>query len=484
MGHLRTTALAVLLGLLATTATATEPVGRDAGALGPTEAQELREIAVEAYAYAYPLVLMDTTRAVATNVERAGTDGRAPPDTFAHMRIFPLADFRDVVRPNFDTLYSTAWLDVAREPLVVSVPDTGGRWYLLQMMDMWTDVFATPGARTTGTKSGHFALVARGWKGKLPDGVAAIEAPTPRVWVLGRTQTDGIADYASVHRVQDGFRVTPLSRFGKGAAPPKGRVDGDVDMRTAPMEQVARMDAAAFFARFAEVLRTQPPHAEDWPVLARMKRLGIVPGRPFDLADAAPTVREALEKAVPEAQRRVAAKVDDLGRLRNGWSVATEGMGSYGADYLRRAAVARMGLGTNRPEDALYPHAAVDADGRPLTGANAYVLHFDAGKEPPARAFWSVTLYDPDGFPVANALERFALGDRDDLVRNADGSLDLYVQHASPGAAREANWLPAPKGPFALTMRIYGPAPEALDGRWVPPPVRRAATPARKRGTD
>lgn len=483
MGHLRTATLAVLLALLGAPAAATERASRDAGDHAPTEAQALYEIGVDAYTYAYPLVLMDVTRAQATNVERPGeTFGRGPPDTFAHARIFPLADFRGVVRPNFDTLYSTAWLDVAREPLVVSVPDTGGRYYLLEMLDMWTDVFADPGARTTGTDAGHFAIVARGWKGKLPKGVEAIEAPTPRVWILGRTQTNGIADYAAVHRVQDGFRVTPLSRFGKAAAPRKGRVDPSIDMRTAPMEQVAKMDAGTFFARAAEAMRTQPPHEEDWPILARLRRIGLEPGRPFDLDAADPAVRQALERAVPDARRRVAAKAEDLGRLRNGWQMVTEGMGSYGADYLRRAAVAFVGLGTNLPEDAIYPQASVDAEGRPLSGTNAYVLHFDAGDEPPARAFWSVTLYDPEGFPVPNALERYALGDRDELVRNADGSLDLYVQHASPGDAREANWLPAPKGAFGLTMRIYEPAPEALDGRWVPPPVRRAGAP-RRRGT-
>ncbi|MDP2310519.1 MAG: DUF1254 domain-containing protein [Pseudomonadota bacterium] len=441
--------------------------------------EEALEIGVEAYLYAYPLVLMDVTRRQMTSTDKAGdVTGRGPTNTFNHVRAFPVGDFRTVVRPNFDTLYSSAWLDLSREPMIVTAPDTAGRYYLLPMLDMWSDVFADPGARTTGTGERHFAVVPPDWNGKAPQGVEVIRAPTPGVWVLGRTQTNGTNDYEAVRRIQDGFRITSMSAWGKGQIPlpttPVTPAAGPpVDAKTPPMDQVAGMNATTFFTYAAELMRTQPSHINDWPVLARLRQIGFYPGQPYDLATADTLVRNALTQAVPEAQKRMASKVACLGPMNNGWLMVTEGIGAYGIDYLRRAAIALVGLGANLPRDATYPQSMVDKSGAPYTGTNDYVLHFDPGQDPPACAFWSVTLYDAKGFPVANPLNRFALGDRDALRRNPDGSLDLYIQRTNPGRDREANWLPAPEGPFNLTMRIYWPAPPALDGRWVPPAVTR-----------
>src|SRR5262245_49776399 len=183
--------------------------------------QEAYEIARDAYIYAYPIVTMDVSMRQSTNVPNANTIPlRAPINQFAHARTYPRAEDRDVVRYNFDTLYSFAWLDLSREPIVLSVPDTGGRYYLLPMLDMWTDVFSVVGSRTTGTKAGNFALVAPGWSGMLPEGMTKIVAPTPTIWILGRTQTNGPSDYENVHKVQDGYKLTPLSQWGKGYAPP------------------------------------------------------------------------------------------------------------------------------------------------------------------------------------------------------------------------------------------------------------------------
>lgn len=435
--------------------------------------QEAYEIGVEAYTYFYSLVLMDVTRRQAVNVEAGKAFGRGPMNTFTHIPTFPPADFRDVVRPNFDTLYSIAWLDLTKEPMVVAAPDTQGRYYMLPMLDLWSDVFACPGKRTTGTGPGRFALVPPGWQGKLPEDVQRIDAPTFFVWIIGRTQTNGPKDYEAVHKVQDGYKVTPLSQLGEAPQPVKVNVDPTVDMKTPPMIQVDTMAADKYFSYAAELLKFNPPHITDQPIVARMRRIGIEPGKSFDLAKTDPIVQRAMERTPADALEAMKAKLPTLARVVNGWQMNTDTMGVYGNYYLKRAIIAMAGLGANLPEDAVYPMSIGDADGKPLTGANKYVLHFTKDEIPPVAAFWSVTLYDKDGFPSANALNRCAIGDRDALKFNADGSLDLYFQHASPGTERESNWLPAPSGDFNLTMRIYSPKGQVLDGRWVPPAVKK-----------
>jgi hypothetical protein len=435
--------------------------------------QDAYEIGVEAYTYLYPLVLMDATRRQAVNVEAGRTVGRGPMNAFTHVRTFPPAEYRDVVRPNFDTLYSLGWLDLTKEPMVVAAPDTQGRYYMLPMIDMWTDVFACPGKRTTGTGAGRFALVPPGWQGNLPEGVQRIDAPTSYVWIIGRTQTNGTKDYEAVHKVQDGYTITPLSQLGKAPQPVAATIDPTVDMKTPPMTQVDTMPAGKYFTYAAELLKANPPHITDQPIVARMRRIGIDAGKSFDFEQADPTAKRALERAAPDALQAMRAKVPTLARVVNGWQMNTDTMGVYGNYYLKRACVALFGLGANLPEDAVYPLNIGDADGKPLTGANKYVLHFAADEIPPAKAFWSVTLYDKDGFPSPNDLKRNAIGDRDALKFNADGSLDLYVQHASPGAEKESNWLPAPAGDFNLTMRVYSPESQVLDGRWAPPAIKR-----------
>jgi hypothetical protein len=437
--------------------------------------QEAYEIGKEAYTYFYSLVTMDATRRQAVNVEAGKVIGRGPMNTFTHVRTYPPADFRDVVRPNFDTLYSIAWLDLTKEPLVVSAPDTHDRYYMLPMLDMWTDVFACPGKRTTGTGEGGFALVPPGWQGKIPEGVQRIDAPTPYVWIIGRTQTNGPKDYDEVHKVQDGFTITPFSQLGKASQPVKAAIDPTVDMETPPMTQVNTMTAGDYFAHAAELMKLHSPHITDQPIIARMQRIGIEPGKSFDIDKVDPTVKRALERAVPDGLKEIRWKIQSLARVVNGWQMNTDTMGVYGNFYLKRAIVTMVGLGANLPEDAVYPLNLGDADGKPLTGANKYMLHFAKTEIPPADAFWSVTLYDKDGFPTANSLKRYAIGDRDDLKYNADGSLDIYFQNDSPGKDKESNWLPAPVGNFNLCMRLYAPKPEVVDGRWVPPVVKRSA---------
>lgn len=431
----------------------------------PSE-EEARLIAREAYVYLYPLVTMDVTRKVALHSDPAVAGIGAPANTFNHIRAFPTAEMRQVVRPNFDTLYSSAWLDLRAGPVLVSHADTGERFFLLPMLDMWTDVFAAPGTRTSGNRAATFALCPPGWRGELPAHAQRIDAPTPYVWIIGRTQTNGPSDYAAVHAVQNGFTITSVSGAAFQATPR----DPNVDTATEPLVQVNSMSAPAFFAYATELLALHPPHATDWSILQRLARIGIVRGQPFDPSRTTPEILEEAKRASLATMKELRPTASPV---VNGWRMKRDG-GVFGSAYLQRAMTAMGGLGANVPEDAMYPTTIVDGDGQPLKGEQRYVLHFERDELPPAGAFWSVTLYDMDGFQIPNALDRFAIGDRDPLRFHADGSLDLFIQHASPGAEHESNWLPTPaSGPINLTIRLYAPEPEVLDGRWNPPPIRR-----------
>jgi hypothetical protein len=237
------------------------------------------------------------------------------------------------------------------------------------------------------------------------------------------------------------------------------------------------MPAEKYFAYAAELLKVIPPHITDQPMIAQLKKIGFEPGKSFEFDKANPTIRKALESAPEDARQLMAWKVPTLARIVNGWSMNTDTMGVYGNYYLKRAIVAQLGLGANLPEDAIYPLNLADESGKPLDGANKYTLHFDKGETPPANAFWSVTLYDAEGYQVANPLNRFAVSSWMPFKYNADGSLDLYFQNENPGADKEDNWLPAPKGAFNLTLRLYAPKSEALTGKWNPPPVMGVSLP-------
>jgi hypothetical protein len=427
---------------------------------------------------------MEVTRKQGINMKTGEKAGFGPMNMFHNIPAFPPADLKAVVRINFDTLYSIAWLDLTEEPVIVSAPDTNGRYYLLPMLDMWTDVFASPGSRTTGTQAANFLVAPRGWRArhgdtaidehKLPPNTQLIEAPTPYVWVIGRTRTDGPADYPAVNKIQAALQITELSAWGKPRRFAEARIDPSVDMKTPPKIQVDTMPAAAYFTYAAELLKLHAPHLTDQPILARMKRIGIEPGKSFDISKLEPVVRKGVEAAPAEAQQVMTWKLPTIAKMANGWSMNTDTMGVYGNYYLKRALVTQIGLGANLPEDAIYPLNLADETGKPLDGANPYTIHFKKGATPPVDAFWSVTLYDSDGFQVGNALNRFALSSWMTFKYNPDGSLDLHFQNESPGRDKESNWLPAPKGPFNLTMRLYAPQPDALTGKWNPPPIKKA----------
>ncbi len=461
----RMLALAALFACLAMADAAPAPVD-----LTEIEAAKL---AAEGYVYGYPLVLMDVSRQVMTDVPNPTTTA-APINQFNNSKEFPDATFTSVVSPNADTLYSFAWLDLSKEPLVLSLPDTGDRYYLMQMLDGWTNVFASPGTRTTGNKKGDYAIVGPNFSGRLPDGVKEIKSPTSLVWIIGRTQTNGKSDYAAVCALKAQYKLTPLSAWGKDYNPPaEVQVDPRVNAKTPPVEQVAKMDAAEFFGRLAELLRDNPPAEADKDMVANLAKIRIVPGKPFDPAKLEPAVAKGLERGSVAGRDSIFAEAKKAqGKVVNGWDMMMD-IGRYGTNYQFRAVVALVGLGANLPDDAIYPHAKEDSDGKPLSGANQYTIHFPKGQLPPVGAFWSITMYNSKQFFVDNPIDRYAIGDRDKLKINEDGSLTLYVQNQSPGKDRESNWLPAPKDSFNLFMRLYWPNKEIIDGTWRPPAVDR-----------
>lgn len=448
--------------------------------------REAREIAAETYVYLYPLVVMDLTRLRMTNCAAGQLPGRSPMNSFAHARAFASGGEKEFQRPAFDALASSAWLDVAREPMILSIPETAGRYYIMQMHDMWGEVFAAPGTRALGPDAVHLAVTGPGWTGELPPGLLRIDAPTPYIWVRGHTQTRGPQDYEAVHRIQDGYRITPLSlwRSPRGAVAPKDAVAAKADaprripgwdVNTSPVKRAVNMTGTVLFAYAAEALKLHPTHLTDQAVLARAARIGLQPGAPFDAKRLRPQVMDAIEQGAMDARRRMNAWATLRRKEVDGWRLPALPIGVYGDDYLRRATAAMLELGAGAPDDSFHMVAYADADGRSLDGANRYVVRFPQGAHPPAAGFWSLTVYDKYLFPSGNSLQRYALGSGNPLALNDDGSLEVYIQAADPGGRRRTNWLPAPAGPISLSLRLHHPAAPALDGKWTPPPVERVA---------
>jgi hypothetical protein len=459
-----------------------DKVAAEAKAAAENAAKELeaREIAVDAYVYAYPMVTMEITRRVMTNVEKP-EGSKAPMGQFARLRAYPAVDDRSVTAPNADTLYTLAWLDVSKEPWILSIPDMKDRFFLFPMLDMWTNVFQDPGKRTTGTKAQKYAITGPGWSGTLPAGVTEYKAPTNIVWVLGRIYCTGAPeDYKAVHALQDQVSAVPLSAYGKPYTPPPGKVDPAIDMKE-PREQVNAMDGAAYFKLFAELLKTNPPAADDAPMVAKLAKIGIVPGQDFDAAKLDAAVAKGIAAAPKPAQEKISSLKEAVvvgdAKLENGWMFFSK-TGLYGTGYRNRALITWYGLGANRPQDAVYPTSEGPELLKKYSGANRYVMRFAKGDLPPVNGFWSITMYDKDYFFVPNTINRYTVSQRSKLKANPDGSVDIYVQHDSPGKDKEQNWLPAPAGEFVLMMRLYWPKetpPSILDGTWKPPEVRQAS---------
>jgi hypothetical protein len=437
---------------------------------------DTEKVITEAYVYGFPLVIMDITKNVLTDTPKL-TSQKAPINQFLHMRKFPDPSFTEVVSPNADTLYSQAWIDVSKEPIILSIPEMGDRYYVFPLLDEWTNVYASLGTRTTGNRQGAFAITGSAWKGSLPEGVKELKSPTNLSWLIGRIQTNGPNDFAAVKQLQDQFKLIPLSAWEKEYTPPIDvPVAPGIDSTVVPIVQVLLMEGPAFFTKLAELLKKTPIPVADVDYVKKFAQFGLIPGQDFSVGSLTPLQTERLNEAVASAKIGIKKLWDEhpFARMENGWGIITKGIGSYGTNYDVRAAVAFGGLGANLPEDAVYPTTNVDSAGLPLNGNFRYTIHFDKGKLPPVNAFWSITLYNDQHFFVPNSIHRYAIGSRDAFKFNEDGSLDIYIQNELPKGFEE-NWLPAPKEPFNLIFRLYYPKQEVLDGSWKPPVVKKVA---------
>jgi hypothetical protein len=429
-------------------------------------------LAQEAFLFGAPLVLISIQADFLSHVSQP-TGLKAPVNQFAHAREFVDASNRAVVGFNVDNLYSFAVLDLSEEPIVMSVPKMGDRYWVMQVIDAWNGVPAAPGSRTHKGRGGNFVITGPGHDGDLPDGMEEIRSPTNITMIGGRTYCSGPEDYDAVNALQDEYRLTPLSRWGEDYEPP-GHVSlkQGVDGETLVNEQFMELTAEQFYGRLNELLVNSPAYPADAPFLERFESIGIGPGRRFERASFPVGVLTAIKLGYQMARVEMMKEAQSLGVPANGWTL-TYDMGRFGTRYGYRAAWTLVGVGGNVLEDAFYPLAMVDGDGNDLTGAEEYELTFAKDEIPPAAAFWSLTMYDTESYLVPNELDRYAVGDRSSLTYGPDGSLTINIQHENPGPDKEANWLPAPEGKLKLALRLYVPDQRVIDHRWVPPAIRK-----------
>jgi hypothetical protein len=438
----------------------------------PLTNTEVLNTLVNAYIFGYPLVTMEMTRRVMTNVE-ASTGTRAPIGHFAHMKSYPDASFRDVTAPNADTLYSAIWIDLSSEPYVFSIPDSDGRYFLMPLLDAWTNVFHVPGSRTTGTNQQRFAISGPSYKGRLPDYMTHYKSTTNLVWIIGRTYCNGTPDdYDKAHAFQEKLSMVPISAYEKPYAAPPGRVHPQINMTVPVRNQVNALDVRTYFNILCASMKNNPPVVADAEIVAQMAQVGLIAGEQFSPDNLDAEVREAMPMIADYAVEQIMEHAKH-NKTMDGWMYCLD-TGTYGTNYLQRAFITAIALGANRPQDAVYSTSEADPYGNQYNGANKYVMHFDVGRTPPVNAFWSLTMYDENFFFIDNPLNRFNVSSRTNFKRNDDGSIDIYIQRESPGAELETNWLPAPAGRFKLMMRMYWPKAEVSQGRFSLPPVLRA----------
>lgn len=424
-------------------------------------------LAAEAYVFGSPLVLMDLTR-------EASLRTLGPENELRRVRQFPDARFRDVVRPNVDTLYTTAFIDLAQGPWVFHMPASPERYTLMAFLDGWTDVFGAPGTRSDAGAGGTYLLLGPGQSAPARTDMQVLQASTRRAWLIGRIETRGPEDLPRVHALQDQLQLVKLQDWQAGTRTADPQPWQAQPAGASPLSRLLAMPAPEFFQRLAQRLQDQPPRPQDAPMMRKLARLDITPGHApdWDWND-----RQALRLGRWIADRRLGQELAKDRAAPSGWQTPPDVLGDYGTGYNIRAAVARVGLGANLPQDALYPQARVDSQGRELDGRYAYRLRFESGALPPVQAFWSVTAYGPDDYLLDVPGSRHAIKSSDPLVFNPDGSLELRIQ-ATPPATAPANWLPVRADrPFVLNARLYWPASTALQGQWQMPALERMAEP-------
>jgi hypothetical protein len=458
--------LAVLVAVALLAPAAGAAPASAAAAVTPERASALGR---EAYLYGFPLLEFLRVRATATSVRCPDAHGDAPVNAFSTATRFATPANRTIVAPNVDTLYSIAHLDLGKGPVVLSHPSMGHRYFVFQLLDPYTNTIGYVGSRTTGSKAGRFAITWSGHRGRRVPGARVVRSPSRRVWIIGRTLAGNLADQHRALRAMRRYTLTP----------PGGRRHFPARCRPGHPRKAATPTGLAFLDALGTALRRNPPPARDRAVLARLAKVGVGPGKRPERAGLPPAVLDALVAAVNStaaALPAVATSTLTQGAVANhGWAIPRRDIGDYGTDYSYRAGVATLGLGANTREEAMYPTALADATGQPLDGSKRYRLTFAKGQEPPAKAFWSLTLYDAQGYLVANPQRRYAIGDsHPPLARKPDGSVVVVLQRTKPSEAG-VNWLPTPPGAFRLNLRLYRPTARALRGTWQPPPVEPVA---------
>ncbi|MFC0399690.1 DUF1254 domain-containing protein [Paraburkholderia rhizosphaerae] len=430
----------------------------------------IQDEVADSYVFAYPLVLMGVARDAAV-----GTGpGQAPFNTLRHAQALPPVGAANRPTPSVDTIDSSAWLDVTGQPVIVSLPDSHGRYVDARALDMWTNVLwsstsAQTSPRVTGIKAQTVAFVPEGWSGDLPKGAKRVDVPSRYLWLNIRVQSNGARDIAAIRKLQRAMRVAPLDVY-TGAAQPsdasRSYPAGDMPITGTPDAQVAALDAKGFFDDVAQLLPDAPPSPADPHALSILSDLGVKPDEPVQFPSGA---SKALAAGLADGRTRVQTPPTNL-LTANGWSWFGDGVGNYGPDYALRAYAAYTQPGIGTKDDEVRATATLDSDGHLLNGANRYVIHFAPGQLPPVRGFWSITAYTKEGSLDDSETAHVAVGDRNGLRRNRDGSVDVTVSSAR---RKVANWLPAPRGAFQLVMRLYAPKPQATDGSWAPPPIER-----------
>jgi hypothetical protein len=468
----------MLIGAAASALVASTAALSLAADLSPQEAQK---IGVDAFIYGYSLITSDITEKAFINTIAPNPETfQAPLNQFVSLPKYPPADYHGVTAPNADTLYSAAFIDVSKEPIILSYPDMHGRYFLFPIYSQWTNVISAPGKRTLGTGPQTIAITGPTWQGTLPQGITQqVKSPTNSVFIIGRVYAEATTeDYAAVNALQKDFKLIPLSTYGKPYSPPAGTIDPNApSVKEIVRNVINAMDTQTYFNMLAKSMAVNPPALpEDAPIVAEMAKIGLVPGKPFDLSKLAPDVQRALADVGKSAYAPIAEQQKKGGKTVNGWLLTT-GTGAYGTNYLWRAAISAYGWGANLEKDAIYPLTKADADGATLVGTNTYVVHFAKGETPPVNGFWSITMYDSEYYFYPNSLNKLTVSPRDNPTLNTDGSLDLYFSHEKPANAPQANWLPAPADQFILMLRMYWPKetpPSILDGTWSPPLVKKA----------
>jgi hypothetical protein len=457
---------ALLLALLV-------PLGASAASVTP---QEARKIAAEAYLYGFPVV--DSYKTLyAQAVAKGGSDYKAPFNQIGNTANVFTPEDKAIITPNSDTPYSFVWMDLRAEPVVLTLPPVDPkRYYAVQLIDIYTQNFAYLGRRTTGSTGGNFLIAGPGWKGKVPNGISkVIRSESNIVYALYRTQLFNEKDIDAVRAIQAGYKVQPLSAFAGTAAPTAAP---PVDW---PKPQPDMLDSLSLFKYLNFMLQFAPVDPSETALMQRFAKIGIGAGKPFDPATFPPDIRAALEAGIEDAKKQFAefkkTKVDTH-KVESSQFFGTRQ--ELKNNYMYRFAGARLGIYGNSGTEAIYVGGFADADQQPVNAAkNRYTMTFPKGGLPPNEAFWSLTMYDgKTQLLVANPLKRYLINSamESSLKRNPDGSITLYVQADSPGAGKESNWLPAPKGPFYTVLRIYQPKPEVQNGTWKAPQLRRVET--------